>query len=97
MNPSKLEDLIRQGLDDSYRRRAKKLSELKLSDILGKKKPYLIRAVGTQRASEIVVELLKIYLASFDEGIFGQTQWEELSEYPDFYRKLVSLMDQKPT
>src|SRR5437660_7567754 len=87
MNQLELEDLIRQSLDDFYQRRANRLSELKLSDILGKKNPYLIRAVGTQRAFEIVSELLKIYLTSFDEGIFGQTQWEELAEHPDFYQK----------
>jgi Type II restriction endonuclease EcoO109I len=97
MNQLELEDLIRQGLDDTYRRGANKLSRLKLSDILNKKNPYLVHAVDTQGASEIVGELLKIYLASFDEGIFGQTRWEELTEYPDFYQKLISLMNQKPT
>ncbi len=100
MNQLELEYLIHQSLEDFYQRRANKLSELELSDILGRKNPYLIHAVGTQRAFEIVSELLKMYLMSFDEGIFGQTQWEELAEYPDFYQKLISLvdqMDQKPT
>lgn len=31
MNPSELEDLIQQSLDEFYRRRIKKLSELRLS------------------------------------------------------------------
>ncbi len=58
MNPSELEGLIRQSLDDFYQRRMKKLIELKLSNVLRKKNPYLFRAVGVQKASEIVTEIL---------------------------------------
>lgn len=39
MNPSELEDLIHQCLDVFYKRRIKKLSELKLSNVLRKKNP----------------------------------------------------------
>ncbi|MDQ6660146.1 MAG: hypothetical protein M3Z24_04185 [Chloroflexota bacterium] len=52
MNQLELENLIRQSLDIFYRRRIEKLSELKLSDILRKKNPYLLRAVGVQKASD---------------------------------------------
>src|SRR6266480_6123627 len=58
MNPSELEGLIRQSLDDFYQRRMKKLTELKLSNVLRKKNPYLFRAVGVQKASEIFTKLL---------------------------------------
>src|SRR5439155_11039998 len=54
MNQLELEDLIRQSLDEFYRRRIKKLTELKLRDVLSKKNPYLLRAVGVRKASEIV-------------------------------------------
>ena len=57
MNQSELENLIRRSLDDFYQRRMKKLSELKLNDVLRKKNPYLYRAIGVQKASEIVEEL----------------------------------------
>src|SRR5712691_1433820 len=97
MNHVEFEYLIYRSLDDFYQRRANKLSELKLSDILGEKNGYLTGLVGTQKVSEVVGELLKIYLTSFDGGILGQTQWQELAVYPDFYQKLLSLMNKKPT
>ncbi len=78
MNQSELEALIRQSLDDFYQRRIKKLSELKLSAVLRKKNPYLLRAVGVQKASEIVEEVLKAYMSSSDETIFGDAFFEPI-------------------
>ncbi len=80
MNQLELENLIRQSLDIFYRRRIKKLSELKLSDILRKKNPYLLRAVGVQKASEIVEEILKAYMSSSDESIFGDAFFEPIAK-----------------
>lgn len=69
MSPLELEVLIRQSLDQFYQRRIKKLSELKLRNVLSKKNPYLFRAVGVQDAYEIVDELLRAYMSSSDETI----------------------------
>src|SRR5438128_2394097 len=80
MNPSELEDLIRQCLDVFYKRRIKKLSELKLSNVLRKKNPYLLRAMGVQNAAEIVSEILKAYMSSSDETIFGDAFFEPLAK-----------------
>src|SRR6266566_9225547 len=79
MSPSELEDLIRRSLDDFYQRRMKKLTELKLSDVLRKKNPYLLRAVGIRKASEIVAEILRAYMSSSDESIFGDAFFEPIA------------------
>lgn len=80
MNQSELEDLIRRSLDDFYQRRMKKLSELKLQNVLRKKNPYLLRAVGVQKASEIVEEILKAFMSSSDESIFGDAFFEPIAK-----------------
>ena len=80
MNPSQLEGLIRQSLDDFYQRRMKKLTELKLSTVLRKKNPYLFRAIGVQKASEIVTEILQAYMSSSDETIFGDAFFEPIAK-----------------
>lgn len=80
MNSSKLEALVCKCLDDFYQRRIKKLSTLKLRDTLKKKNPYLFRAVGIQKASEIVERLLKDYISSSDEGIFGDAFFEPIAK-----------------
>lgn len=79
MSPSELEDLIRQSLDDFYKRRIKKLSELRLSEVLSKKNPYLLRAIGVRKSSEIVTEILKAYMSSSDESIFGDAFFEPIA------------------
>ncbi|HZS77264.1 MAG TPA: PmeII family type II restriction endonuclease [Ktedonobacteraceae bacterium] len=80
MNPSELEEVIRQSLDEFYRRRIKKLSELKLRSVLRKKNPYLFRAVGVKDAYEIVDELLRAYMSSSDETIFGDAFFEPIAK-----------------
>ena len=80
MNQSELENLIRRSLDDFYQRRIKKLSELKLNTVLRKKNPYLLKAIGVQKASEIVEEILKAYMSSSDETIFGDAFFEPIAK-----------------
>lgn len=80
MNQLDLEDLIRSSLDNFYQRRMKKLTELKLSSVLRKKNPYLLRAVGVRKASEIVQEVLKAYMSSSDETIFGDAFFEPIAK-----------------
>ncbi|HQZ82878.1 MAG TPA: PmeII family type II restriction endonuclease [Pyrinomonadaceae bacterium] len=76
----KLESLIKKCLEGFYTRRIAKLSGLKLRDTLRKKNPYLFRAIGIQRASEIVERLLRDYMSSSDEGIFGDAFFEPLAK-----------------
>ena len=80
MDSRELESLIRKSLDEFYQRRINKLSTLKLKDALRKKNPYLFRAVGIQKASEIVERLLRDYMSSSDEGIFGDAFFEPVAK-----------------
>lgn len=76
-----LEIKIGELLDDFYKRRMEKINGLKLKNTLRRKNPYLYRAIGTQRASEIVEGLLSAYMSSSDEGIFGDAFFEPLAKY----------------
>lgn len=81
INAQKLEEKIGELLDDFYKRRIDKIQTLKLKDALKRKNPYLYRAIGVQKASQIVEELLSAYMSSSDEGIFGDAFFEPLAKY----------------
>lgn len=76
-----LEVKIGELLDDFYKRRLEKITGLKLKDALKRKNPYLYRAIGTEKASEIVEGLLSAYMSSSDEGIFGDAFFEPLAKF----------------
>lgn len=76
-----LETKIGELLDDFYSRRIAKISTLKLRDALRRKNPYLFRAIGVHRASEIVEKILLAYMSSSDEGIFGDAFFEPLAKF----------------
>ncbi len=80
MKPDDLESIINKSLEEFYQRRIKKLSTLKLKDTLRKKNPYLFRAIGIHKASEIVERLLRDYMSSSDEGIFGDAFFEPIAK-----------------
>lgn len=76
-----LEDKIAELLDNFYKRRITRISELKLEDTLKKKNPYLFRAIGVENANDIIEQLLTAYMNSSDEGIFGDAFFEPLAKY----------------
>lgn len=76
-----LEAKVAELLDDFYRRRIERISSLKLKDTLKRKNPYLYRALGVQQAAQIVTEILTAYVASSDEGIFGDAFFEPLAKF----------------
>lgn len=80
MNSEDLEKLIAKCLNDFYIRRTKKIEELKLKEFLEKKNPYLFRATGIEKASEIVEDILKAFISSSDEGIFGDAFFEPIAK-----------------
>ena len=47
MNSNELEEIIKEALENFYRRRIDRLSKLELKDTLRKKNPYLFRAIFT--------------------------------------------------
>ncbi|HBC86544.1 MAG TPA: cytoplasmic protein [Lentisphaeria bacterium] len=80
MKTQDTEAVVAKLLDAFYVRRIAKLSGLKLRDALKRKNPYLFRAIGTHSATEIVEGLLKAYMSSSDEGIFGDAFFEPLAK-----------------
>lgn len=79
MDTQKLEALISKCLGDFYNRRIDKINELKLRTVLKRKNPYLFRALGIQKASEIVDRLASDYIASSDESLFGDAFFEPIA------------------
>lgn len=76
-----LELKIGELLDDFYRRRTDKITTLKLREALKRKNPYMFRAIGVEKASEIIESLLSAYMSSSDEGIFGDAFFEPLAKF----------------
>ena len=72
MDTNELQKLISSCLQDFYERRIRRLEKLKLNDFLRRKNPYLFKALGTQKASEIIEKVLVAYIGSSDETIFGE-------------------------
>jgi hypothetical protein len=79
MDTSALESLIERCLQDFYERRLKKLEELRLSDVLLRKNPYLFKALATEKASDIVEQILRAYIDASDETIFGDAFFEPVA------------------
>lgn len=79
MDIDELEALISRCLRDFYKRRLQKVRELKLQIFLRRKNPYLFRAFGIQKASEIVERVLADYISASDETIFGDAFFEPIA------------------
>jgi hypothetical protein len=79
METAELEKLINKGLQAFYERRLQKVKELKLKSFVCKKNPYLFRALGIQKASEIVERLMTDFISSSDESIFGDAFFEPIA------------------
>jgi len=55
------------------------LEELRLKNFLRRKNPYLFKALGTQKASEIVEKILTAYIGASDETMFGEAFFEPIA------------------
>jgi hypothetical protein len=76
-----LERKIAELLDNFYAKRAGALNELKLNKALQRKNPYLYRATGVADAGEIVEEILRAFVSSSDETLFGNEFFEPLAKW----------------
>lgn len=80
ISENELEKIVGECLDEFYKRRLLKLNGLKLKDTLKRKNPYLFRAIGTEKAQDIVEGLLSAYMSSSDETTFGNSFFEPLAK-----------------
>ncbi len=62
---------VEENIPRFHESRINCLSNLKLQTILKRKNPYLFKAKNLITASSLVEELLKAYLSSSEEGLFG--------------------------
>jgi len=76
---NRVKDLVDTYLAEFYKKRLEKVNSLRLKHVLRRKNPYLFRAKGVETPSEIVEQLLKDYLSSSDETIFGNEFLEPLA------------------
>jgi len=75
-----LEKLISDCLNDFYQSRLQRLDKLELKTILRRKNPYLFKALNTEKASDIIEQILLAYISSSDETIFGDRFFEPIAK-----------------
>jgi hypothetical protein len=80
IDSAQLEKLIEENLNEFYRSRLEKLDSLKLKTVLRRKNPYLYRALNTEKASDIVEQILMAFLSSSDEAVFGDKFFEPIAK-----------------
>lgn len=94
INSKQLEQIVQDALDEFYERRINNINTLKLRNVLKRKNPYLYRAIGYVTANEIVEELMKAYITSSDEGIFGDAFFETVAEQvSDGHKSMTDSVD----
>jgi hypothetical protein len=74
MNPLNLEEVrqyVNENIDNFHNRRAQRLSDLTLSDLL-EKNPYLFKAKNVTLASELIDGTMSAFLSSSEEPLFGE-------------------------
>lgn len=68
-------------LDAFYIKRIVALDDLKLQKTLLRKNPYLFRAAGVSDANQIVEDILRAFVSSSDETLFGNEFFEPLVKW----------------
>lgn len=80
VSPKELIEFIEGRIPEFHEKRLGKLQELRLSDVLKRKNPYLFRAKAIDTAEELVKSILDAFLSSQEEAIFGDFL-EELARF----------------
>lgn len=80
IDSNQLQKLIAETLSEFYKSRLQRLDDLKLKTVLQRKNPYLFKALNTEKASEIVEQILMAYISSSDETIFGDKFFEPIAK-----------------
>lgn len=71
--------MIAECLAHFYKRRLTIIRELNLKKIIRRKNPYLFKALATEKAADIVEQVLLAYLSASDETIFGNCFFEPIA------------------
>jgi len=79
INEEDLRILVAYSLKRFHERRIERARKLTLKAVLGRKNPYMFKAVGINTASELVGRLVDDYLSSSDETLFGETFFKPIA------------------
>lgn len=71
IDENKLAAFIKTGIQDYHEKILQRLLNLKLSDVLKRKNPYLFRAKAFDTSEALIRSILEAHLSSQEEGIFG--------------------------
>lgn len=66
-----IQQYVNANIDSFHVNRTERLHELRLTDVLSSKNPYLFKAKNINRADELVPAILDARLSSSEEGSFG--------------------------
>jgi hypothetical protein len=80
ISTTRFEREIERCLEKFYASRLAGLQSLSLKKVLQKKNPYLYRALGIEKASEIVEQIMAAFVTSSDETIFGNVFFEPIAK-----------------
>lgn len=79
MDTAALEKAISDSLEKFHKQRLQAAQKLQALRLLGRKNPYLYRALGYEVAAQLMSALLESHLKESDETIFGNTFFEPLA------------------
>ena len=71
LSMAEVRDFVEEHIVVFHQKRLDKLKNLKLSDVLKRKNPYLFKAKNILTAQDLIKSLLDAYLSSQEETIFG--------------------------
>jgi len=71
VSSEELSRFIEERIPEFHEKKLAKLQELRLTDVLKRKNPYLFRAKGISAHRELVKSILDAFLSSQEEAVFG--------------------------
>jgi hypothetical protein len=74
-----LEQFVGDCLNDFHARRLARVKKLTLKSVLKRKNPYLYRALGIERCTELVERLVDDHLSASDEAIFADAFFKPIA------------------
>jgi hypothetical protein len=72
LNPLDIIDYVETNIGVFHEKRIKKLADLKLSQVLKRKNPYLFKAKYASTSEQIVRGIVDAYISSNEETLFGE-------------------------
>jgi hypothetical protein len=72
LNPNDVIAFVEENIGEFHERRASSLQNLKLTQVLKRKNPYLFKAKNINVAHDLVKTILDAHLSSQEETIFGE-------------------------